>query len=100
MIAQFNRLDQRNDAGQLWENFIFIERMKHRACAPIYANTYFWRTYEQQEIDLMDELEKVVKSNPFPEAESEPNTLHVNLLFSVPTNPDLKTLESLKSESE
>ena len=47
-----------------------------------------------------DELEKVVKSNPFPEAESEPNTLHVNFLASVPPNPDLKTLESLKIECE
>ncbi len=57
LIAQFNDLDQRNDVGQLWENFIFIERMKHRAYAGIYANTYFWRTYDGQEIDLVEERE-------------------------------------------
>lgn len=57
LIAQFNDLDQRNDVGQLWENFIFIERMKRRAYASIYANTYFWRTYDQQEIDLVEERE-------------------------------------------
>ncbi len=57
LIAQFNDLDQRNDVGQLWENFIFIERMKRRAYAPIYANAYFWRTYDQQEIDLVEERE-------------------------------------------
>jgi uncharacterized protein len=54
-IAQFNDLDQRNDIGQLWENFIFIERMKQRAYASLYANAYFWRTYDQQEIDLVEE---------------------------------------------
>ena len=57
LIAQFNRLDQRNDVGQLWENFVFVERMKRRAYAPIYANTYFWRTYDGQEIDLVEERE-------------------------------------------
>ena len=55
IIAQFNRLDQRNDVGQLWENFVFVERMKHRTYAAIYANIYFWRTYDQQEIDLVEE---------------------------------------------
>ena len=55
LIAQFNRLDQRNDVGQLWENFVFVERMKHRTYAAIYANMYFWRTYDQQEIDLVEE---------------------------------------------
>jgi len=30
LIAQFNRFDQRNDIGQLWENFIFVERLKYR----------------------------------------------------------------------
>ena len=55
LIAQFNDLDQRNDVGQLWENFFFAERMKHRAYAGIYANAYFWRTYDKQEIDLVEE---------------------------------------------
>jgi len=55
LIAQFNGLSQRNDIGQLWENFIFIERLKHRAHQSIYANMYFWRTYNQQEIDLVED---------------------------------------------
>jgi hypothetical protein len=55
LIAQFNPLDQRNDIGQLWENFFFIERLKYRAHQSIYANMYFWRTYTQQEIDLVEE---------------------------------------------
>ena len=57
LIAQFNGLDQRNDIGPLWENFVFIERLKRRTYTPIYANNYFWRTYQQQEIDLVEERE-------------------------------------------
>lgn len=57
IIAQFNPPDRRNDTGQLWENFVFIERLKRRAYAPLYANVYFWRTYDQQEIDLVEERE-------------------------------------------
>ncbi len=57
IVAQFNGLDQRNDLGQLWENFVLSERMKYRAYRTIYSNTYFWRTYQQQEIDLIEERE-------------------------------------------
>ncbi len=57
LIAQFNRLDQRSDVGQLWENFVVIERMKHRAYGPICANGYFWRTYDGQGVDLVEERE-------------------------------------------
>ena len=32
-----------------------IERLKYRTYASIPANMYFWRTYDQQEIDLVEE---------------------------------------------
>jgi len=57
VIAQFNNLDQRNDIGALWENFMFSERLKYRSYLSIYSNNYFWRTYEGQEIDLVEERE-------------------------------------------
>jgi len=55
VISQFNGLDSRNDIGQLWENFIFTERLKKRSYQHLYGQSYFWRTYEQQEIDLIEE---------------------------------------------
>ncbi len=55
LIAQFNNLSLRGDIGQLWENFFFIERLKYREYNSIYANRYFWRTYDQQEIDIVEE---------------------------------------------
>jgi uncharacterized protein (DUF1697 family) len=46
------------------------------------------------------ELAKAIESNPFPEAESEPKTLHLSFLASVPENPDLTTMKNLKKENE
>jgi uncharacterized protein (DUF1697 family) len=46
------------------------------------------------------EIERAVESNPFPEAESEPKTLHVHFLASRPKNPDLGALDSIKSDRE
>lgn len=46
------------------------------------------------------EFERVVESNPFPEAEPEPRTLHVYFLASVPPNPDLDALENLRGDDE
>jgi uncharacterized protein (DUF1697 family) len=47
-----------------------------------------------------EELERAIESNPFPEAESEPKTLHLQFLASMPKNPDLGALESIKSDRE
>lgn len=55
VISQFNSLDLRNDVGQLWENFLFTERLKHRAYSSLRKQVYFWRTYGQQEIDFVEE---------------------------------------------
>jgi|Deesub1362A_J573_1020465.scaffolds.fasta_scaffold02366_2 hypothetical protein len=55
VVAQFNPLDQRNDVGQLWENFMVMERVKYLTYTSAVANLYFWRTYSQQEIDLVEE---------------------------------------------
>ncbi|HKI88654.1 MAG TPA: ATP-binding protein [Draconibacterium sp.] len=57
VINNFNLPDQRNDKGMLWENFLFIERLKSKEYKRIYSNDYFWRTYDQQEIDLVEERE-------------------------------------------
>ncbi len=55
LIQNFNPLALRNDVGQLWENYLLIERRKVNAAAQRSANTYFWRTYDQKEIDYLEE---------------------------------------------
>jgi predicted AAA+ superfamily ATPase len=57
LISNFNHIDKRNDVGMLWENFLFMERLKYRKYNNIFANTYFWRTWDGQEIDLIEERE-------------------------------------------
>jgi uncharacterized protein (DUF1697 family) len=49
----------------------------------------------------LEDFEKVIQQNPFPaEAEADPKALHAGFLAAAPKSPDLKTLESLKSDSE
>ncbi len=45
----------RNDLGALWENYLVIERRKHLRYPGLAANHWFWRTYDQQGIDLIEE---------------------------------------------
>ncbi len=55
LIQNFNTPDIRTDKGALWENFCIIERMKLHQYAGNNVNMYFWRTYDQKEIDLVEE---------------------------------------------
>ena len=55
LIQNFNPPHLRADIGQLWENFLMIEREKFRHYQGLPANRYFWRTYDQKEIDLIEE---------------------------------------------
>ncbi len=57
LINNFNPLEQRNDAGELWENYLVLERMKKQEYLNVAANNYFWRTHTQQEIDFVEERE-------------------------------------------
>lgn len=60
LISNFNPLKIRKDVGGLWENFCVIERLKMRSYKNIYGNAYFWRTWEQKEIDLIEERDGVL----------------------------------------
>jgi predicted AAA+ superfamily ATPase len=55
LIRNYNGLNLRNDTGQLWENYLMSERVKVNHYLKRRVNSYFWRTYDQQEIDLIEE---------------------------------------------
>jgi predicted AAA+ superfamily ATPase len=55
IINNFKPLSSRTDAGALWENYIIAERMKSMRYHHIGADAYFWRTTQQQEIDLIED---------------------------------------------
>jgi len=54
LINNFNILSQRNDVGQLWEQYFISERIKYNSSQLYYPQYYFWRTYDGQEIDLLE----------------------------------------------
>jgi uncharacterized protein len=54
IINDFRLPAVRNDIGSLWENYCLYERMKRNAYLKNAAHYYFWRTYDQQEIDLIE----------------------------------------------
>jgi hypothetical protein len=55
LVANFNTLALRNDVGELWENYVIAERIKLQHYESWPSNNYFWRTYDQQEIDWIEE---------------------------------------------
>jgi uncharacterized protein len=54
LIRQYFELDSRRDVGNMWENFLAVERMKKQEYAQTQVNNYFWRTYEKAEIDWVE----------------------------------------------
>jgi predicted AAA+ superfamily ATPase len=65
IIANFAPVELRNDVGQLWENFLISERIKYLQNNMIFANRYFWRTVEQQEIDYIEEIDGILHAYEF-----------------------------------
>jgi hypothetical protein len=55
LIRNHNILSMRDDVGALWENYCIVERMKQLEYAQQGVNRYFWRTYDQKEIDYIEE---------------------------------------------
>lgn len=57
VINNFSPLALRDDAGGLWENYICAERIKRNIAVESIPQNYFWRTHDQQEVDLIEELD-------------------------------------------
>lgn len=62
IVNDFRAPDLRNDLGQLWESYILSERIKKMRYAGSLAQFYFWRTYQQQEIDLIEFENGVIRA--------------------------------------
>ena len=54
MVNNQNPLNLRDDVGRLWENFVISEKYKSQFGLGFKTNYYFWRTYDQQEVDLVE----------------------------------------------
>ena len=54
IINDFSAPALRNDMGTLWENYLLAERIKRNSYLKENAQLYFWRNYNQQEVDLIE----------------------------------------------
>lgn len=63
IISNFKPISNRNDIGELWESYVISELIKKQSNERKIVNNYFWRTYDQQEIDLI--VEEGDKLNAF-----------------------------------
>ncbi|NEN24896.1 ATP-binding protein [Cryomorpha ignava] len=55
LIGNMNPIELRNDIGALWENYIISERIKYQKYSRLLVYNFFWRTYDQQEIDWIED---------------------------------------------
>ncbi|MBR1688159.1 MAG: ATP-binding protein [Prevotella sp.] len=55
IISNFAQIENRMDAGALFENYAVSECIKRKAYTGNYANSWFWRTTARQELDYIEE---------------------------------------------
>ncbi|MFN3489251.1 MAG: ATP-binding protein [Emticicia sp.] len=65
VLNDFRTISFRNDFGDLWENYLFIERLKKNEYERKFTETYFWRTYDQQEIDCIEVRNQEIEAFEF-----------------------------------
>ncbi|MBQ0030943.1 MAG: ATP-binding protein [Bacteroidales bacterium] len=65
VIGNLSQIENRSDVGELWENFLISEKMKMLSYSNSFAQTYFWRTKQQQEIDFLQEEDGILQTFEF-----------------------------------
>jgi hypothetical protein len=65
IINNFQFSGQRTDMGPLWENFLITERLKTLSLYDMDAESYFWRTTQQQEVDYVEESHQTLTAWEF-----------------------------------
>lgn len=65
IIKNWNPVGLRSDTGALWENFLIVERIKHKSYNRLATNDFFWRTHAQQEIDFIEEYDGILHAYEF-----------------------------------
>ncbi len=67
IVGDWRPVDMRGsvEAGHLWENYLFAERAKWRLVHEPEAREFFWRTAQQQEVDLVEESAFGIKAFEF-----------------------------------
>jgi uncharacterized protein len=65
LLKNFGELHLRSDVGGMWENYCIAERIKKNQNLGVQANYYFWRTYQNNEIDFVEEKNGILSGYEF-----------------------------------
>lgn len=65
LIGNLSQVENRYDIGELWENFVIAERLKQLSYNNSFAQSWFWRTRQQNEIDYIEEENGVLQTYEF-----------------------------------
>ncbi|MBR1389132.1 MAG: DUF4143 domain-containing protein [Prevotella sp.] len=65
LISNLSQVENRTDAGALWENFIIAERLKRNSYNGNICQYWFWRTQQQKEIDYLEEENGILNAYEF-----------------------------------
>lgn len=65
VLGDFRAINDRQDKGELWENYLLTERLKMQSYTHQVKDYYFWRTYDQQEIDWIEEANGAIEAFEF-----------------------------------
>jgi len=65
VIRNYTPIQKRTDIGSLWENYLVAERMKKLQYENSHLKSFFWRTTQQQEVDLVEEKNDDIKAFEF-----------------------------------
>ncbi len=74
IINNFKPLASRTDTGAMWENYVMAERMKYLRYHQTNVAQYFWRTTQQQEIDLIEDDGEALVAYEFKWSSKKGNT--------------------------
>jgi predicted AAA+ superfamily ATPase len=84
ILNNYNPLRNRTDVGALWENYLISERIKKNQNTEKRANHFFWRTTQQQEIDLIEETTNDLNGFEFKWNEKSKVTISKTFLNAYP----------------
>lgn len=62
LIGNFSQVENRTDTGALFENYVIAECVKRKEYTMDYANSWFWRNTNKQEIDYIEEKDGKIKA--------------------------------------
>ena len=74
VIGNLSQVENRTDTGALWENFCIVERMKLLSYKESFAQSWFWRTQQQKEIDYLEEEDGMLRAVEFKWNDRKANT--------------------------